>query len=249
MGGRFPGDDQEPGGVLVEPVDDPGPLRVLPAPGQIPERLDQGGAGIAGRRVDDQAGRLVDHRQELVLPDDPGAEGHRDSGSGPGGSPVWPASGSAAPPESASGWGPNAYIQTRMITPSVISTSARLNAGQASEIDEIGDGTLVDPVDQVADRAAGEQPDRKPEPAAIRCREEHAEQGCEGDRGEHEHERAGVVEQAEGDPAVADPDDVEAGDDVDPFAGHQLAADHRLGDLIERERDERNRRRPTESGG
>ena len=70
----------------------------------------------------------------------------------------------------------------------------------------------------------------------------------EGDRGEHEHQRAGLVQQAEGDPAVADPDDVEAGDDVDPFAGHQLAADDRLGELIERERDERDRRRPPESG-
>jgi 23S rRNA pseudouridine1911/1915/1917 synthase len=34
-----------------------------------------------------RAGRLVDHRQGLVLPDDPGARIHRDSGSGPGGSP------------------------------------------------------------------------------------------------------------------------------------------------------------------
>ena len=166
----------------------PGRCGSSPPAGQIPEHLDQGGAGIAGRRVDDQAGRLVDHRQELVLPDDPGAEGHRDSGSGPGGSPAL----AGVRLRGAAGVG--IRLGAECVHPDEDDHAERdldvgeVERGPGAEIDEIGDRTLVDPVDQVADRAAGEQPDRKPEPAAIRCSEEHAEQGCEGDRGEHENQ-------------------------------------------------------------
>ena len=65
------GDDQQAAGAAVEPVDDPRPLRVLAAAEQLAELGDQRRALVRGRRVDDQAGGLVDHRQLLVGVDDP----------------------------------------------------------------------------------------------------------------------------------------------------------------------------------
>ena len=57
------GDDEQAAGPLVEAVDDPGALRVLSTAEHVAELADQGRARVRGRRVDDQAGRLVDHGQ------------------------------------------------------------------------------------------------------------------------------------------------------------------------------------------
>ena len=49
----------------------PGPLRVAAAAEHLAELVDQGRPAVRGRRVDDQAGRLVDDGQGLVEVDDP----------------------------------------------------------------------------------------------------------------------------------------------------------------------------------
>ena len=65
------GDDEQAAGALVEPVDDPRALGVLAAAEDVAELVDQGRARVRGRRVDDQARRLVDDGQGLVEVDDP----------------------------------------------------------------------------------------------------------------------------------------------------------------------------------
>ena len=65
------GDDQEPGRVAVEAVDDPRPLGFLPARDRVPEEpVDERAARVASRRVDDDPGRFVDDQQVLVLEGD-----------------------------------------------------------------------------------------------------------------------------------------------------------------------------------
>ena len=64
------GNDQQPGRVPVEPVDDPRPGAVA---ADLPDQpVDKRRAARARRRVHDQPGRLVDHQQPLV------AVGHRE---------------------------------------------------------------------------------------------------------------------------------------------------------------------------
>jgi hypothetical protein len=70
-----PGDHQQPARIAVEAVDDPRSLDTGdPAPGRSvavgQEGVDQGVAGMARRRVDDQPGRLVEDEQVVVLVDD-----------------------------------------------------------------------------------------------------------------------------------------------------------------------------------
>ena len=69
------GDHDQPARVAVEAMDDPGPLDAGdPAPGRAvavrQERVDQRPAGVPRRRVDDEAGRLVEDQQVVVLVDD-----------------------------------------------------------------------------------------------------------------------------------------------------------------------------------
>src|SRR5262245_63560214 len=58
--------DQEPRGVAIEPVDDSGPL-LLPARGSACEPMDERPGHMPGSRVHDDACRLVDDEQVLVL--------------------------------------------------------------------------------------------------------------------------------------------------------------------------------------
>ncbi len=72
MGLRRAGDDQEPRRVPVEAMDDPRPLRLVPAGRRVShEAVDERAARVAGRRVDDDPGRLVDDEQVRVLVGDP----------------------------------------------------------------------------------------------------------------------------------------------------------------------------------
>ena len=74
MGGVGLGDNEEPGRVLVQPVDDAGtpdpadPRKARAA--MADQRVDQRALGMAGRRMDDETGRFVDHDQVLVLEHD-----------------------------------------------------------------------------------------------------------------------------------------------------------------------------------
>ena len=67
------GHHQQPGGVLVQPVNDArtrlaADARQRPAVKQ--QRVDQRAAGMPGRRMDHQASRLVDHQQVVVFVQD-----------------------------------------------------------------------------------------------------------------------------------------------------------------------------------
>ena len=67
-----PCDDEQPGGVAVEPVDDPGPVGLLAARSLVRQQaVDEGPGRMARRRMDDEPGRLVDDEQVLVLVGDP----------------------------------------------------------------------------------------------------------------------------------------------------------------------------------
>ena len=88
----------------------PGPLG-LAAAEQLAEHVDQRLAAVPGRRVDDQPGGLVDHREALVDVDEPRLRAH---------GPVVARLRRGA--EAAS---------TTTTTPAVIATSARLNAGHS----------------------------------------------------------------------------------------------------------------------
>jgi hypothetical protein len=61
-------DDQQPGGVAVEPVHDPGAPRGPAGDAAALQRLGERAGLVAARRVHDDAGRLVDDEQVLVLP-------------------------------------------------------------------------------------------------------------------------------------------------------------------------------------
>ena len=68
------GDDHQPGGVLVEPVDDARPLHPADArqrrAAMADQRIDQRAVGMARRGMDDEAGGLVDDDEVLVLEHD-----------------------------------------------------------------------------------------------------------------------------------------------------------------------------------
>ena len=64
-------DDEQARRVAVEPVDDPGPLVVVPAGGvERQQPVDERAAAMAAGRMDDDARRLVDDEEVLVLPGD-----------------------------------------------------------------------------------------------------------------------------------------------------------------------------------
>ena len=59
--------------VLVDPVDDPGTVDVVGVgqrPAVMEERVDERVVPVAGRRMDDEVGRLVDREELVVLVDD-----------------------------------------------------------------------------------------------------------------------------------------------------------------------------------
>ena len=64
------GDDQQAAGALVETVDDARSLRVRRPAKDLAQLADQGRAAVRGRRVDDEAGGLVDDGERLVEVDD-----------------------------------------------------------------------------------------------------------------------------------------------------------------------------------
>ena len=65
-------DDEQAGGVAVEPVDDARPVGLAPRPRRrAPAGRGRACRAVAGRRMDDEAGGLVDDEQVLVLPGDP----------------------------------------------------------------------------------------------------------------------------------------------------------------------------------
>src|SRR6266511_1100964 len=73
------GEDEEARGLAIQPVDDEGPARRLSGPEIVPEQPVRGVLTLALRGDGQEAGRLVDHEEILVLEDEPegGREGSR----------------------------------------------------------------------------------------------------------------------------------------------------------------------------
>ena len=66
------GDDEQPGRVAIEPVHDPGPVLVVTA-GRVEREQpvhERAALAMSGAWMHDDAGRLVDHEQVLVLEGD-----------------------------------------------------------------------------------------------------------------------------------------------------------------------------------
>ena len=119
-----------------------------------------------------------------------------------------------------------------------------VEGGPVRRIDEVRHRAVGDPVDQVAERAAREQADRQPAPVSPAADREVAEEQREGASDEHEHGDAGAVEEAKGDPLVADPDQADSRDQIDPLARADLGSYDALGELVERQCDQRHDRCP-----
>jgi hypothetical protein len=64
------GHDEQARRIAVEPVHDAGAV-LLPTPGPSGETVDERTARVAGRRMNDDTGRLVDDEQLIVLVGDP----------------------------------------------------------------------------------------------------------------------------------------------------------------------------------
>ena len=69
-GGERPADDHQAGGVLVEPVDDPGTRQRRARRIASEQGVEQRSRPVAGGRMDDHAGGLVDHEHVVVFVDD-----------------------------------------------------------------------------------------------------------------------------------------------------------------------------------
>src|SRR5215204_1770191 len=110
------GDQHQPRGVLVQPVDDPGPLWIVASAQELAENIDERVPTVPRSAVYDQARRLVHDGQPLVRVDDARLEAHPGPGFGSTSSRL--------------GAGLS-DTRTSPSAPRVIATSARLNAGQS----------------------------------------------------------------------------------------------------------------------
>jgi hypothetical protein len=70
VGGIVTGDDEQAAGLLVEPMDYAGALRIRTASENLGQLVDKGGANVGWGRVDDEASGLVDHGEVLVEVDE-----------------------------------------------------------------------------------------------------------------------------------------------------------------------------------
>jgi hypothetical protein len=75
------GDNEQAAGALVESVNDAGALRVLSTAEDLAQLVNKGWAMVGGRRVDYEAGRLVEDGERLVEVDDAQLRSHLSIGS------------------------------------------------------------------------------------------------------------------------------------------------------------------------
>ena len=106
------------------------------------------------------------------------------------------------------------------------------------QFDEVGDVAGADPVDQVAERAARQQPRRHPHPGPRRVAREEPDDDAEGDQRDHDQQRHAAAGQAEGDAFVVRLGELQRAEHVDLFAEHEVVLDHGLDDLVDDEDDD-----------
>jgi hypothetical protein len=100
------------------------------------------------------------------------------------------------------------------------------------QLEEVGDGAEPCAIDDVAERAAQQQPGRQPDERAAGVHGEVGQQRRE--RGGHDHDdrRAAPGEGAERDAVVADVHEVDEAEQVPALARAHAAADDGLGRLV-----------------
>ena len=92
--------------------------------------------------------------------------------------------------------------------------SEMLNAGQSGSLMKSVTEPLHQPVDQVAQRPADQQPRRQPQPGPGRAQQEVDQQRHQGGERQDQHQRPAAGQKAERHPAVADVDEVHAGQEL-----------------------------------
>jgi hypothetical protein len=116
------------------------------------------------------------------------------------------------------------------------------------QLDEVRDGAVGDPVDQVADRTADQHAGRKPQPGPVRVQREVAQQQRQRGQGEHQHQRPPAREDAERHPSVADVDQVHPRQELLLLTRRDPGGDRVLGHLIESQDDPGDERGPGDVG-
>ena len=119
-----------------------------------------------------------------------------------------------------------------------------VEGGPGREVDEVGHVAAVEAVDEVARRAAEQQPGRQPHERAAAVGGEEDQQRRHRRDADHDQHRPAVDEQPEGDAAVAHVDELDAGEDAVAAAEVDVVPDQRLGGLVGRDDQPRPARRP-----
>ena len=119
--------------------------------------------------------------------------------------------------------------------------------GPQRRVDEIGHGIGAHPVGEVAQRAAGEQADGKPQVGPPRVDGEPDQDERQGDDRHREHEPLAVAD-PERQPPIGDVREVEAEDEALPLADGQRGGDDRLAHLVDEDHRAADRQRPAPAG-
>ena len=139
-----------------------------PPPSRSPSTSTSVGPRCPGAGWTTRPGRLVDHREPLVAVDDPRLVAHGSVGL------------AAAPaPATASA------ITT---TPSGDRDVGEVERRPQRRVEEVGDRAVAQPVDEVAERAAGQQPDPEPQPGRVGVEGEPADDQRQRDDRDREHQ-------------------------------------------------------------
>ena len=107
----------------------------------------------------------------------------------------------------------------------MIATSARLKGGQQRQVDEVDHRVVADPVGEVAERAADQQPDARPRcPGRVGSRAKNASTEDQRGRRDHDQQPLALAEEAERDAAVVGRRRDGSRAQVDALAGRKRAA-------------------------
>ena len=147
-----------------------------------------------------------------------------------------------ARPQLARRGGPSSTYSSA-ITPNVIAMSATLNAGQCGKLDEVGHRAVAHAVDQVAGRAAEQQPGRQPHQRAVGWRDEEDQQRARARRRDEDHQRVPPPANApNATPVLRTLTSWMPGSSSTARRGPIVAAHDRLGHLVDHDHRDRHQR-------